>query len=315
MGRAFIQKLISPPKIEMKKSYKGTVFLLLRKLGFKLSSITHTKLPKTILRRIFRYARADVLVKDFDDDISITLSLSEHMQRRIFWMGYYSENIAHLLNTLLRPGMVVLDIGANIGEITLLSAKRVGTKGNVFAFEPIDSISNQLEHHVKMNNFSQVSIEQYALGNAVDDNRPIFSSCGQEVKDPHNGLGSLYGCDGEVPLQQIHMTTLDAWLQSRLDIQHIDLIKIDIEGAELACLQGARACLQRFRPKIIVEIQDFSAARAGYKPADIIELLSDFDYAFHLIGSNGVLTPLTSANLGEFQNVLCTPLDARACLS
>lgn len=298
------------PRNEMTTSDQGKIFLSLRKFGFRLSSLTHTKLPKTILRRIFRYARTDVIVTDFDDDISIHLSLSEHMQRRIFWMGYYSENIAYLLNTLLKPEMTVLDIGANVGEITLLAAKRVGGKGKVFAFEPIDAIANQLKRNVKMNNFSQVHVEQYALGDTVDGDRPIYASCGQKVKDKHNGLGSLYGREGEIPLQKTHMTTLDTWLQTHINIQNIDLIKIDIEGAELACLKGAKECLQQFKPKIIVEIQDFSAASAGYRPADILDFLSDFGYVFHRIGPHGALTPLTTDNLCEFQNVLCTPIDA-----
>lgn len=296
----------------MTTSNRGTVFLSLRRLGFLLSSETHTKFPKTILRRLFRHAHAIVTVTDFDGDLIMDLQLSEHMQRRIFWMGYYSENIAHLLNTLLKPGMTILDVGANIGEISLLSAKRVGAQGKVFAFEPIDAIAQQLARHVQMNHFEQVNIEPIALGDAIEDNRPIYASCGQESDDENNGLGSLYGDVGATPLQRIQMTTLDAWLQARPDIQRIDLIKIDIEGAELACLRGAKECLQRFKPNIIVEIQDFSAARAGYRPSDILDFLSGLGYVFHQIGSSGSLSPLTSTNLRDFQNVLCTPCNAGA---
>lgn len=296
----------------MTTSNQGTIFLPLRKLGFQLSSVTHSKLPKAILRRLFRHVRATVTVTDFDGDLSMDLQLSEHMQRRIFWMGYYSETIASLLNTLLKPGMTVLDVGANIGEISLLAAKRVGAQGQVFAFEPIDVIARQLAHHVQINRLNQVSIESLALGDAVENDQPIYASCGQEVDDENNGLGSLYGGEGETLLQRIQMTTLDTWLQAHPVIERIDLIKIDIEGAELACLRGARQCLQRFRPNIIVEIQDFSAARAGYQPADILDFLSGFGYTFHRIGTHGALTPLTSANLSDFQNVLCTPHDAKA---
>jgi FkbM family methyltransferase len=288
----------------------GKIFLLLRKFGFLLSYATRTKIPKTVLRRIFRYAQAKVTVSDFDGDLSMNLHLSDHMQRRIFWMGYYNANIACLLNTLLKQGMTVLDVGANTGEITLLAAKRVGLQGKVFAFEPIDEIARELSRHVQMNHLNQVSIESYALGDVVNNDMPIYASCGQNVEDAHNGLGSLYGGEEDVPLQRIHMTTLDAWLQAHPVIQHIDLIKIDIEGAELPCLRGGRECLQRFKPNIIIEIQDFTATRAGYKSADILDFLSGFGYAFNTIGSNGFLTPLISASLSDFQNVLCTPLDA-----
>lgn len=296
----------------MIKNNQGNFFLLLRKIGFALSSATHTSVPKTILRRLFRYARTKVMVTNFDGDLSMELHLSDHMQRRIFWMGYYNANIADLFNTILKPGMTILDVGANSGEVTLLAAKRVGLQGRVFAFEPIDSIARQLAHHVQINNLTQVNIEPYALGNINNETIPIYASCGQEVKDANNGLGSIYGNEGETPLQQIQMTTLDTWLQARPGIQRIDLIKIDIEGAELPCLHGARECLRLFKPHLIVEIQDFTSARAGYKSSDILDFLSGFGYVFHKIGPNGSLAPLTSANLSSFQNVLCTPQDSGA---
>lgn len=294
----------------MTKNNIENKFLLLRKVGLQLSTITHTKIPRTLLRRIFRFSRTNVTIQDFDGDITMELLLSEHMQRRIFWMGYYNEDIAFLLDKILKPGMTVLDVGANIGEVALLAAKRVGPEGKVFAFEPIDAIAEKLKRHVEINNFDQIHVESCALGDAVDDNRPIYASCGQTGTDPNNGLGSLYGSKGEQPLQHIHMTTLDTWLQEHPSIQRIDVIKIDIEGAELACLTGAKKCLQRFKPSIIVEIQDFSSARAGYQPADILDFLSGFGYTFDQIGRHGTLTPLSSDTLRDFQNVLCTPRSA-----
>lgn len=292
----------------MKKNSHETALLFLRKIGLRTSAITHTRMPKAILRRIFRHAKGIVQVSDFDGDLSIQLELSEHMQRRIFWMGYYSEGIAKQLIQILKPGMTVLDIGANIGEITLLAAKHVGQQGQVFSFEPIDAIASQLATHVQMNFLHQVSIESYALSDSNVGGTPIYASCGQESTDPNVGLGSLYGGEsGETPLQYIQTLTLDSWLKEHPNIQNIDLIKIDIEGAELACLHGARECLKKYRPRIIIEIQDFSASKAGYKSQDILDFLSSYGYMFQTITANGSLTPLTPSNLVDYQNVLCTP--------
>jgi FkbM family methyltransferase len=284
------------------------IFLALRKIGFSLSPNGSPKLPKTLLRRLFRHAHGSVQVHDFDGDLSMDLELSEHMQRRIFWMGYYSEDIAHLLNEILQPGMTVLDIGANIGEITLLASKRVGMQGQVFAFEPIENIAQQLEHHVNINQFKKTYIERLALGDVTDNACPIYASCGQITDDDNSGLGSLYGGnDGESPVQYIKMTTLDNWIIDHPSIQRIDLIKIDIEGAELACLHGARDTLLRFKPRLIVEVQDFSASRAGHPSTKILDFLSELGYRFQRIGKNGSLKPLTTGNLTSFQNVLCIP--------
>lgn len=286
--------------------------MYLRKTGFLLSEKIHSNLPKSILRRLFRHAKITARVSNFDGNLTMSLLLSEHMQRRIFWMGYYSQDIARLLNHLLKPGMVVLDVGANIGEITLLAAQRVGPEGRVFSFEPMDEISKQLEWHVKINDFHQVSIEKIALGDSIADNIPIYLSCGQVAEDENGGLGSLYGGgQGENPIQHISMTTLDDW-QSKQHLERIDLIKIDIEGAELACLKGAKKSIQQYKPKIIIEIQDFSSARAGYKSSDILYFLSALNYEFHKIGKGGALTLLTKSSLEDFQNVFCTPKNTTA---
>lgn len=296
----------------MSNSGKGKVFLVLRGLGFFMSPPGMPKLPRTVLRRMFRYADSTVLVKDFDGDMSMELKLSEHMQRRIFWMGRYSEDIGCLLDKMLSPGMTVLDVGANIGEITLLAAKRVGSQGKVFAFEPIDEIADQLDRHQRMNRLDQVVIERSALSDVENDGAPIYLSCGQDVSDKHDGLGSLYGDENAgPPLQRIHMTTLDRWVSTRPEVQRIDLIKIDIEGAELACLRGATRSLVRFKPRIIVEIQDFTAKRAGYEAADILGFLAGFGYEFSRIGKKGALDPIDVGDLGDFQNVLCTPREVK----
>lgn len=290
--------------------FKEKLFLFLRKTGFFLSKITRSNLPKSILRRLFRHAKTKIRVSDFDGNLTMNLLLSEHMQRRIFWMGCYSQDIAQLLNQLIKPGMVILDVGANIGEITLLTAQRVGPEGRVFSFEPMDGISRKLEWHAKINQLHQISIQKIALGDRIADNIPIYLSCGQVVEDEHDGLGSLYGGEqGQNPVQHIAMTTLDEW-QSKQHLERIDLIKIDIEGAELACLKGAKKSIQKYKPKIIIEIQDFSSARAGYKSSDILAFLSELNYVFHHIGKGGALTPLTKNSLQDFQNVLCIPQDA-----
>lgn len=280
--------------------------LVLRQLGFIFSNVTGSKLSKIILRRLFRYAKSDVLVTNFDGNLTLSLNLSEHMQRRIFWMGYYNEEITNVLNQYLTLNMMVLDIGANIGEITLLAAKRVGTHGRVYAFEPMDNIANKLTQHIELNHFTQVEIHRCALGNESNSQMPIYSSCGQQVKDKNEGLGSLYRKDNqEQPIQYIELTTIDIWVNQQPDIHKIDLIKIDIEGAELACLQGAKETLKKFKPKIIIEIQDFSAERAGYKATDIIDLLSELGYVFFRIETAGKLIPITRTDLLDFQNVLC----------
>ncbi|SFM20542.1 FkbM family methyltransferase [Halopseudomonas yangmingensis] len=232
------------------------------------------------------------------------LNLAEHMQRRIFWMGYYSTDIVNLLKKSLWPGMVIIDIGANIGEITMVAARRVGPEGKVIAFEPVSVIAERLSEHVITNNLTQVIVKKEALGTETG-RMPIYPSCGQYVADENQGLASLYGEKSQQqPIEYVEVNTLDKVAELH-DFSRIDLIKIDVEGGELACLQGAMNVLQKFRPMLIVEIQEFSAHQAGWEVNELFDYLRGFGYEFFSIGKKGRLSPLNLNALADFQNVFC----------
>ncbi len=262
-------------------------------------------MPQSLLRRLFRYSTANVCVDDFDGGLKVWLSLSEHMQRRIFWMGYYSNDIIRLLDCILKPGMVVVDVGANIGEISMVAARRVGVSGKVVSFEPVTAIANQLTDHVNINNLSQIIVVRKALGHFAREHIPIYASCGQNVSDENHGLASLYGeGQGSSVIDYVTMTTLDSTL-SELTIDRIDLLKIDIEGGELPCLKGAEQLLRRCHPMIIVEVQGFSAKKAGWSVDELFSYLEGFGYEFFTIGKKGRLARLSPTAVTEFQNVFC----------
>jgi FkbM family methyltransferase len=284
------------------------IMIALRSVAKRLSMNGRISLAQSLLRRCFRHARADTRITDFDGDMVISLRLSEHMQRRIFWMDYYNRDIVAVLRNILRPGMVLIDAGANIGEITLVAAKLVGTSGQVVAFEPMADIAASLERNIADNHLDHVVLARLGLADAISS-APIYASCGQGQSDEENhGLGSLYGGDSPAnsPVQNIQLTTLDAYLQEH-PVSRLDVIKIDIEGAELPCLKGAARTLQRHRPILIIEIQEQTSMVAGYHQEDILDYLESFGYAFHTIGQHGKLTPIDKGSLASYQNVLCTP--------
>lgn len=287
---------------------KLKLMLVLRDLGNRFSGYSRFRLPQAALRRAFRHIHGTVRITDFDTDLSIKLRLSEYMQRRIFWMGYYNMEIIPFLKRHLKAGMTVLDIGANIGEISMVAAKCVGNTGRVYAFEPIDAIADQLQDNISRNDLRQVSIVRMGLSDAVKDDVPIYAACNQaNVHDEHSGLGSLYGAaSGKPPLQHIAITTLDEWLQMN-PVERIDLIKIDIEGAELPCLKGAERALRKFRPMLIVEVQEPTANIAGYRAHDILEFLSRHDYAPYRLRRDGSSVPFGAATVVGVQNLFFKP--------
>lgn len=283
----------------------STLLKGVRSIGNRLSLGNRFKLPRSVLRRLFRFVNNEVCVSDFDGALQLRLRLSEHMQRRIFWMGYYSTDVVVALKQVLKPGMVVLDVGANIGEITLVAANLVKASGKVIAFEPVNAIAERLSEHIASNHLKQVIVRRLGLGATAAEGVPIYASCGQPSSDENHGLASLYGGqENNAPIDHINVTTLDAEVEA-LGLQRVDLIKIDIEGAEMACLQGANRTLQKFKPMLIVEVQDYSATQAGWCADELFNYLSGFGYSFFTIGRKGRLQQMDPSALADFQNVFC----------
>ncbi|MGN6655134.1 MAG: FkbM family methyltransferase, partial [Rhodanobacter sp.] len=267
---------------------KLRIILALRQMGNLLAIDGHFRIPQTLLWYFLRRIHMTIQVSDFDGDLTIPLQLSEHMQRRIFWLGYYNLQIIPYIKSTLLPGMTFIDIGANIGEVSMAAAKCVGRDGKVIAFEPIDAIANELQSNAKRNHLNQITVVRAGVSDSIDDNVPIYASCAQgHPGDENKGLGSIFGdATGQASVQRITTTTLDAWLETH-PLDRLDMIKIDIEGAELPCLRGSERTLRRFKPTLIVEVQDITANAAGYRAQDILDYLSKLGYTFWRLGSRG----------------------------
>ncbi|MEO8139888.1 MAG: FkbM family methyltransferase [Gemmatimonadota bacterium] len=279
--------------------------LALRRLTVPARTIRGAILLLEPIRRYFTRVGGSYTVR-YDRDLLIDLSLDQHMESQIFWYGAYSRDVLMLLDRLLRPGMTVVDAGANIGEIALAAGARVGASGCVLAFEPQPDLTERLRRHVAANQL-QTTIRVSELGlSDRSATATLFASAGAYADGSHhNGLASLYqsACRGQ-PVSSIRLVTLDSFLETA-PVDHLDLIKVDVEGAELAVLQGARGTLGRFRPALIVEVQQESSLAAGYDQRNILDFLAPFGYQFFTILRGGRLRPLTAESLQPFQNVLC----------
>jgi len=286
---------------------KKTVLLFFRKVTIELKKIPGSILLIKLLRQHFFKKSLSIMVDDFDGDLKINLHLNEHMQSQIFWYGQYSRDILLVLREILKPGMVVIDVGANIGEITLVAAKMVGDSGRVYAFEPLPETAGELQKNVQLNNFSQVFIQQKGLSDESAEKDIYRTSTDFYDGSKHGGLATLYPSDSRATkVGKISLVTLDDFCK-QMELQQLNLIKIDIEGAELPALRGGLATLHRYMPYLIIEVQDETSEQAGYNASDILALLEPVGYRFDVIGRKGKLHPVDVATLGKFQNILCSP--------
>ena len=102
------------------------------------------------------------------------------------------------------------------------------------------------------------------------------------------------------------LTTVDGFARER-GLKRVDVLKVDVEGAELPVLGGAREVLATHQPWVIVEVQDQTSEAAGYRQSDILTYLDGFGYRFARIAGRGRLRPTTADTLESFQNVLGIP--------
>lgn len=245
----------------------------------------------------------EIVIDNFCGDLKFTCSLREHMGSQIYWRGSYSGDQLDLLANLLQPGDNFVDLGANQGEFTILAAKLVGEEGQVYAFEPSPTMRQRLTGNIGLNKFSNVQVEHYAVA-SQSGRMNLFSPSG-EYKDgtKHEGLPTLYEPEhGQNSVCEVEVITLDCWRQMR-GVERIDLIKMDIEGAELPALQGGKGLIEEFRPALLIELNEATSRSAGYKMLDLTDWLTARGYELNSVDENGVLRPLETKTLASFQNI------------
>lgn len=276
-------------------------------LSRKLRRIPGTVLLLEHLRKRFARAARVMRIDDFDGSLAIDLNLGEHMQSQIFWYGYYSRDIIMVMDKLLSPGMVMFDVGANIGEISLCAARRVGKAGKVYSFEPMPALYETLKRNLSRNGMMHVQPVCMGLSDK-EGSVPIYRA-DTHFSDGtlHEGLGTLYPMNNRTsPAGEIKITTLDAFCEERR-VDKLDCIKIDVEGAEFDVLKGGEKTLSKYKPHLIVELQEQTASASGRSPKDILEYLETLGYSFFSIGRKARLHSLHLQNIKSFQNVLCVP--------
>jgi FkbM family methyltransferase len=236
----------------------------------------------------------------------------------IFFWGEYDAQMSSFLINNLREGMVFFDVGACHGFFTLLAARIVGRQGRVYTFEPLPGNAARVRENLALNGLTNVAVSQAALSDSAgraffqmpDDRVGLFMDDGHRRRTGNNpGSGHLTGAAGEGVIE-VQQETLDGFVAGNR-VGRIDVLKVDVEGAELAFLKGGR-CLVERRPIVCIEFNFGSCARSGYTVRDLYDMLESYDYEMHWFQS-GVLRRLRGEDLavfrnaGDVYNVYCFP--------
>jgi FkbM family methyltransferase len=212
-----------------------------------------------------------------------------------YWLGTYEPDLQTAIREFVKPGMVVFDVGANIGYITLLLADAAGANGHVYAFEALPDNLKRLKENISINNLeNRITVISAAVADRSDTMRFLVG--------PSGGMGKLENSAGRRDVDypesiEVQSICLDDFVP--IDEQFSpDVIKIDIEGGEILALNGMHRILDHWHPQLFIEIHGPEAARVtwetltsyGYQICQMkpgypqVDALEDLDWKAYIVG-------------------------------
>jgi FkbM family methyltransferase len=243
----------------------------------------------------------------------VSVQLVPHGQTAAsFWTGRrFERHEDAFILSVLEPGMVFFDVGANAGLFAIGVAKKIGGS-RVFAFEPCSSTCDLLRQNLKLNHLVDVNVEQEALGDFVGVEALQIHARG---KDGLHTLGKAPHPESlAVGQENVRVTTTDEFMKDH-KVPRVDVLKVDVQGAELMVLRGARRLLERpDAPVILYECFGFLTRRFGYHPVEIIWLLESCGYALFVLNyKTGEINELASDY--QYDSVVIAVKPGHACHS
>ncbi len=279
----------------LRLGYRGLRLLAahtLRVLPMTAHTLRVLPLPKAqkwylggIVADRLRSAMSPRKVVQMAEGFKMDLDLSESYERRMYYSRLYAPHLASLFKHLLMPGDTVIDGGANIGYFSLFAAKYVGEHGSVHSFEPVLQTFEALNKNIRLNSFTNIHTNRLAL------TRSAGELCFEIPTDTHTGnpLGRLATTAqlGRGPQVTVPAGTLDEYAD-RSGITSIKLVKLDIEGSEVAAIAGMRKMLSEHRISyLICELSTILLDEMGIPYSAMQEALSEHGYSCYLIKCGG----------------------------
>ena len=199
------------------------------------------------------------------------------------WQLILGHDIEHKTKNIFLENIsmydTVIDVGAHIGEYSLIAMKKMGNTGQVISIEPLDDGCKWLQNNISINNFTNHNVMQCAVGSKSG----LMTLYRNSVNGPFGYLESIVNGKKLCESTKVKMTTIDEILEKN-NIQNVDMLKIDVEGFEYDVLIG---CLHSFKTnkiqKIICEVHLEFLEKKRFDKNKIYSLLLDNGFSLKII--------------------------------
>lgn len=242
-----------------------------------------------------------IVIKELEHGLRLYIDLSDEDIGVNIALGCYEKAETSFISQWVKANQTVLDIGANIGYFTILLAHLVGDKGHVYVFEPLKRNMSLLLQSIAENNFAdRATIVQGAVGNYEGMVELISPRTTHNWGGPYLRTNATFIPDGYIA-ESVRIIPLDHYSMLR----PINFIKIDIEGAELLALMGAKMILQEDRPLILAEVNPVQLQKvSGCTANEFIMFLQSLQYRCYLLGEDGIEGEISHYERDDIKNVI-----------
>jgi FkbM family methyltransferase len=268
------------------------------------------ELPLQLRRQVWTHFRERKqqapLVVEWYDGLHVQLYLSNDASKQLYVAGCIEPNEFVFLDGVLSPGQVFVDAGANDGLFSLFAARRVGPTGQVWAFEPSRRELERLQRNAGLNHLGNVRTFPVALS---DENGSALLRVAEDEHAGQNTLGQFAYDTGLLRQDRVALQRLDD-LAGAEGLSRLDVMKIDVEGAELAVLRGAEKLIRKFHPVLLVEANDAALRHQGSSSQVLADYLRSCGYTVYAF--RPATGKLAKAERGEFSdNLVAAPAKMR----
>lgn len=234
-----------------------------------------------------------------ESNVLLRLNRNHYYQWMIASTNYYAFGIIKIIKNFLKPGDIFVDVGCNIGYISLIASSIVGNDGLVISFDPDPRALQLLRDNIRLNNKKNLlTIEKVCSSSTGNIKFNIASHCGWST-------AVINATDLHVDnVIEVEQTTLDAELQN-ISINKIPkLIKIDVEGYEPNVVGGAASLISKNETAFIVEINNMRLQSDGNS---ILDILNKFDLnqynVYWIEEKRGLINSLNQVYLNRINNL------------